>query len=260
MRIPHNTQQAVTLFLPLWATAATAISLSNFTPRINDLPSACNTVYTQTIPGCQVSDFSTNAQCSKACINGLVQISAEVNSQCANADVSETSIIGVFLLGQGIPALCNIQVTTAPATTQVKSTAAPSSSAVPSSSAAQKSSAGIIMDTSSSPIMSSTLVTSAVASSTPPAVSSAPESSTLSSAEVQSSVKASSTSATFSLASSTKSAASTKTSTIQKSNPNSGGGSPFDVQAVGNSSPDSNAPRWLAGTAALFLITLFMIP
>ncbi|OCK98252.1 uncharacterized protein K441DRAFT_544718, partial [Cenococcum geophilum 1.58] len=113
MRIPQHIQQAVALFLPLWATAATAISLSNFTPRINDLPSACNTVYTQAIPGCQVSDFTANAQCSKACINGLVQISAEVNSQCANADVPETSIIGVFLLGQGIPALCNnTQVTT----------------------------------------------------------------------------------------------------------------------------------------------------
>ncbi|OCL11055.1 hypothetical protein AOQ84DRAFT_230031, partial [Glonium stellatum] len=131
-RRPHH--QAAALLLSLWATSTTAISLSNFTPHIDNLPSACNAVYTQTIPGCTAADFTTNTQCSKACVSGLVQISAAITSQCADADVAETSIVGVFLLGQGIPALCNnIQVTTIPASTQPKSTTAaappPSSSA-----------------------------------------------------------------------------------------------------------------------------------
>lgn len=93
--------------------AASAISLSNFTPRIENLPSQCQSAYTTQIEGCVAGDFAVNARCSANCVSGLVKISQLVGRQCANVDVPETSIIGVFLLGQGIPALCpGVAVTT----------------------------------------------------------------------------------------------------------------------------------------------------
>ncbi|KAF3047186.1 hypothetical protein E8E12_011584 [Didymella heteroderae] len=44
--------------------AAADISLSSFTPRIDNLPSACRAVYTTPIDGCAASDFAAAATCS----------------------------------------------------------------------------------------------------------------------------------------------------------------------------------------------------
>ncbi|OCK85659.1 hypothetical protein K432DRAFT_400047 [Lepidopterella palustris CBS 459.81] len=252
MRLPQQ-HQAIALLLSLWATSASAISLSNFTPRVENLPSACEAVYDQTIAGCQASDFATNAQCSKACINGLVAISQAVQSQCKDADVAETSIIGVFLQGQGIPSLCNgVTVTTvnspgstqATSSSQAKNTLPSSSSAT---SAAAKPSGGIIIDTSSSPTVSSTLDTSTSTSSQ-----------VISSAVSQaSSTPANSPASTTRVTSSTNSAKASKTTVTQKSNPQSGGGSPFDVQAASPASLASVPPH--IGLASILLGTLFII-
>jgi hypothetical protein len=87
-------------------TAATDISLSSFTPRIDNLPSACRAVYTTPIDGCAASDFAAAATCSVQCLGGLVRIGVSVKTGCRDVDVGETSIIGVFQNGLGVAALC----------------------------------------------------------------------------------------------------------------------------------------------------------
>jgi hypothetical protein len=107
-----NKRLAVFSLLP-WAAVANSVSLSDFTPKITSLSSQCQAVYTTTIPGCKVSDFTNSAHtCSTSCLNGLVQINALVNQNCADDDVEETSIIGLFLLGQAIQLLCSVAVVT----------------------------------------------------------------------------------------------------------------------------------------------------
>ncbi|KAJ4398106.1 hypothetical protein N0V91_010454 [Didymella pomorum] len=61
-------------------TAATDISLSSFTPRIDNLPSACRAVYTTPIDGCAATDFAAGATCSVQCLAGLVRIGVSVKT------------------------------------------------------------------------------------------------------------------------------------------------------------------------------------
>ncbi|KAF1927799.1 uncharacterized protein M421DRAFT_15796, partial [Didymella exigua CBS 183.55] len=102
----HSLLSAPLLVLLASLAAATSdISLSQFTPRINNLPTECKAVYTSTIDGCTASDFSSSATCSAQCVAGLTRIAASVKSGCRNVDVGETSIIGVFQNDIGVAAL-----------------------------------------------------------------------------------------------------------------------------------------------------------
>lgn len=229
------------------ASATSAISLSNFTPRIENLPGDCQAVYTREISGCVAADFTTQGQrCSANCVNGLVEISKAVTQACGSVDVPETSIIGVFLLGQGIPALCpGVQVTTiAPSSTpapapppskgppppaEQSSAAETSQQEQPSSSASPTSTGGIAIDTT----VPTTLVT---AFPNPPANTAQPPS------NVQ-----------------TSSTQSQPTANSQKSNQDSGGGSPFDIVATGSSpalAPIRSLALGVLGAVALIFATL----
>ncbi|KAJ4987656.1 hypothetical protein SVAN01_06823 [Stagonosporopsis vannaccii] len=197
------------LFVGLAAATGGEISLSNFTPRIDNLPAQCKTVYNTKIDACVSSDFSVGATCSSGCLAGLAKIGAAVKTGCTGVDVGETSIIGVFQNDLGIAALCpnNRQTsssspsptarttlqtntrTSAPATT----TAAPPTSTAQSSSA---SSSGLNLDT-----------TATLANPSP---SAAPP-----------------------LATEPSSAPTGNGGNSQLSNSDSGGGSPFDVVAIG---------------------------
>lgn len=193
--------------------ASQSISLSNFTPRIENLPQACQTAYTTTIDGCSATDFNKDTGCSNGCVQGLVKISKLVTQQCGNVDVPETSIIGVFLLGKGIEALCpNIVVTT------IGSSSTQASKTTASSEQASSTTAAQTTQTTESTSSSSTAAATSVASSpnNPVAVPS-------SSASLSTS----------------KPPAAKQTTNGQKSNQDSGGGSPFDVQAAGSSTPVS---------------------
>ncbi|KAF2123158.1 hypothetical protein BDV96DRAFT_593606 [Lophiotrema nucula] len=227
-------------------TAAQAISLANFVPRIENLPQSCQTVYTTQISGCQASDFPTpdkpDQSCSSSCVNGLVKITQDVANGCQNVNVPDDSIIGVFLLGRGIPSLCpGVEVTTvAPSSTTSQAQQQTSTSAeVTSTSEAASSttsSGGIAVDTTVPTEAATTLATSAAFTPNQPA---APTSVAQSSSSSSSSAKASST------------------ATSQKSNSDSGGGSPFDVQATGASSTlRSLATGTLLGLVGLIFTTL----
>ncbi|KAK4504841.1 hypothetical protein PRZ48_002804 [Zasmidium cellare] len=60
-----------TLALLALPSAILAVSLSDFTPRVSDddLPKSCLAVYTQTINGCEGSDFG--GTCSAGCMKAL---------------------------------------------------------------------------------------------------------------------------------------------------------------------------------------------
>ena len=203
------------LFVGLAAATGGDISLSNFTPRIDNLPTKCKTVYNTKIDGCVSSDFVLGATCSSACVEGLATIGAAVKTGCAGVDVGETSIIGVFQNDLGIAALCpnNEQATTSSTSsstarttlqtstrtsTPVTTTAAPPTSTVRPSSA---SSSGLNIDTTA------TGATSTVAGGP--------------------------TGAAPTLVTDPSSAPSSVGGNSQLSNSDSGGGSPFDVVATG---------------------------
>ncbi|KAF2817797.1 uncharacterized protein BDZ99DRAFT_24202 [Mytilinidion resinicola] len=241
--------------------AADSIALSSFNPRIASLPPACDKVYNAPIAGCVSHDFQST--CSSACIAGLVAISKAVAASCGDADVAETSIIGVFLLGQGIPALCSNTVVTTVGTSEPPAAQTSSSSAAQtsssrtsetSSSQAESSSAGIIVDPSATPAKPSSTLSTAVVSSS--ASSAAASSAAVTSAPA---VAASST-ASFGLSSTSTSTSTAeapkKSGKSQLSNSSSGGGSPFDVQATGEAA--RRTPRGVLALVGLLGFVLMV--
>ncbi|ORY14397.1 hypothetical protein BCR34DRAFT_585794 [Clohesyomyces aquaticus] len=215
------------------SSAASSVSLANFTPRIENLPAVCQAAYTRPIAGCTAGDFSgNNAKCSSACVQGLVDIQKLVTTNCGDVDVPETSIIGVFLLGTGIPILCpGVEVTTiapsASKTEQVK-TSAPA----PATSTEEVASSTVSTAVSSSTFQTSVVSTSAAAAPTFATLQPPPASSR---------------------SSSTSSAKSTATAASQKSNSESGGGSPFDVVSTGAAASFSDQ---LSATVVVGIIVL----
>jgi hypothetical protein len=91
---------------------AQAVSLANFIPFEQGLPTDCNTAYQAAIPGCVASDFESPYICSQACLNGLIQTNGQITTACKGVTVNPQTIIGLFLMGEGIQALCNVAVVT----------------------------------------------------------------------------------------------------------------------------------------------------
>lgn len=85
--------------------AALAVSFNDFQP-ILDFPPQCLKVYTSTIPGCRLDDFSGGNPCSAKCIKGVKSKSNDLNSACMGVRVSPTTLIGLFFQGKGVVAIC----------------------------------------------------------------------------------------------------------------------------------------------------------
>jgi hypothetical protein len=217
---------AVSLLTAGGVNAASTVSLSDFVPRIESLPSLCLTAYNQVLKGCVAEDFDASKQrCSADCVQGLVEISQQINNVCSLNDVSETSIIGVFLLGQGIPILCQgVSVTTIGADSSTTSTSKTSSAAVATSTPVEQS--------SSATSRGSVAPSSTLATSTANAASSTSSTSSTITEAASTSLAAAQPSFIWSL----PTAQPSQTASSQKSNADSGGGSPFDVVATGSSS------------------------
>ncbi|KAF1983963.1 hypothetical protein K402DRAFT_152979 [Aulographum hederae CBS 113979] len=219
-RIPSS---ALLALLSIHTTLIDAIALSSFSPSLTNLPGACNQAYNRNIAGCQANDFSgTSAVCSQTCINGLVDINRVINSACASVDVPETSLVGLFLLGEGIQVLCRVEVVTA----------APSPTAIGSSTliapSIVSSSTGILFDTSASPTPTVPLAiepssTSILSNVVPSTASESTESEIPTTAPTQTSLGSSTTVAT-----SASSTVDPQTSSTGSADESGGGGSPFD--------------------------------
>lgn len=224
-------------------TSTSAISLANFTPRVENLPSQCQAVYTTPIQGCRAEDFTTaGATCSNECVSGLVKIMKSVEVACASVDVPETSIIGIFLFGRGIPALCpGIEVITiSPSKSSARPIATPTPT--PTSSEDELATTTAAEATSTEEPEPTTTTESDVATSTEESTSTVTETTALTTFET--STPPAESSATSSAA------APTTTPNTQLSNVDSGGGSPFDVQAIG-AAANSNSLRKLAFSALI---------
>lgn len=240
----------VILLLPLFAALVRAVSLADFTPRVEDLSSQCDAVYNRQIKDCEASDLQTGENCSVACISGLLLIAQQVKSACANDDVAETSIIGVFLLGKGPEILCSNIAATTIGSGQT-STASTTSSIIEQSSTLELSSQTTAEGTT---IVAGTSTT-AKATTTAASTTSTAASTTTSAAETTSAATTAAESTTETTAAATSSsetqqAASTSSgaSDLASLNEGSGGGSPFDFVS-GAASSQATASTWLMGAA-----------
>ncbi|KAF2168230.1 hypothetical protein M409DRAFT_53527 [Zasmidium cellare ATCC 36951] len=242
-----------TLALLALPTTILAVSLSDFTPRVSDLPSSCQTVYTQSINGCQASDFSSGT-CSTACVKALNSFTSKVKTACGNKDIEGGNIISTFLSGGGPVSLCpnanRVLGGDSDSTTAAATTSAPAASKTAINSKASSSSA---TSTSSSESTSSTSTSSSSPALGGTATATSLASSTLALGAASSSGILVDTS-TVPTATSTPTSSSTGNAQANM-NDNSGGGSPFDSE--GNMS--SLAPSTTSYSLVAMLLTTGMV-
>ena len=100
----------VLLALP---TISHAISLSDFSPRADNLPQSCEDVYEQQIPACTEDDF-TSGQCSRACVSALYGLVQPVKQACGNKGVTGQNLIVAYLANAGPQQVCPNAPTEAP--------------------------------------------------------------------------------------------------------------------------------------------------
>ena len=96
--------------LLILATAASAVSLSDFAPRCDGLTPACSAIYFQDIANCAPTDFTAMsgdaAVCSPACISVLSGLQDAVSTACSNDPANDQNIGNQFMGGKGVGALC----------------------------------------------------------------------------------------------------------------------------------------------------------
>lgn len=251
----HATMRSLALGLALLIGGASAqVSLSSFTPRVDIQNSVqCRAAYTTTIKGCQASDFTPPNRCSSACVQGLQDIGEVIKRVCANVDVGETSIIGVFQFGIGIASLCpGVDVVTASssATTTARTTNTGTSTTARTTTSSLPPPAYSLATMSTSLSVTTSTFTSTLAVSSNPAESTDdggldvdPNPTSIAGGAPTGNVQPPATSAA-------------PASNAQAQNDVSGGGSPFDVTSFGASSQlrafDSTLAA-LVGSALFFL-------
>jgi hypothetical protein len=248
----HITLRSIALSFAILVTGASAtVSLSSFTPRVDFIENArCQAAYTSTIKGCVASDFQSPNRCSSACVQGLVDIGALIQRVCVGVDVGETSIIGVFQFGIGIASLCpGVEVVTITTKSQAQTTA---TSRTGTSSVAPPS-----WSLATTPPSSTSTTAAASSSQAQSTLSSMTSSQAIVTDPSPTSLPGGSATGTVQQPVATSTAARPATPNAQLSNADSGGGSPFDVQAVGASSQlqvIGSTAAALLGTAVLFVL------
>ena len=207
-----------------------SVSLSKFVPRIDFLPQTCEVAYNTPIQGCTRADFPKDRNesinnCSDDCVQGLIKIVQLVNQQCSTVKVPADSIIGVALAGNLLPKLCgNIKVVTTGQQTSTQGSLPTSSTSTEASTTQQAQSSSAQASDSAQSTPSSTVPSSTAISS----AASSPDQST--------SLPPSTTQQGITIDTGTPPPAPSQTAIGQKSNPDSGGGSPFDVTLSSSSS------------------------
>jgi hypothetical protein len=161
MRFPRHSPLlpclVVASILCLATASSPGINLSDF-QQINGFSSPCTAAYNTPIPGCTADDFTGMNPCSAACISGLEEITALLNSACQGTEADPSTLIGKFFQGTGVNALCpNADNSSVPTTTP----------SMTSSSATSSSSLSLSIGTSSTSTLSLDSTTSPTASSAP---------------------------------------------------------------------------------------------
>lgn len=150
-----------------FSSTSLAASLSDFKPRVNNLPSNCQTVYTAAIAGCSGSDFS--GTCSFGCIKGLQAMTAFVQAACQGISFQNTNLISVFLSGMGPASLCpnlQAQASNASPTTTAQNTQASSAATSAATTSPSTTSSAATGTTSSSNASTNTASSSSTTTST----------------------------------------------------------------------------------------------
>ncbi|KAJ4351650.1 uncharacterized protein N0V89_006993 [Didymosphaeria variabile] len=202
-----------------------SVSLSKFVPRIEGLSQTCQVAYNTSIQGCTRADFPKNRDdsinnCSNDCVQGLIKIVQLVDQQCSTVVVPADSIIGVALSGNLLPKLCgNIVVVTSGQQTSTQGSLQTSSTSAEASTTQQAQSSSAQATNSAQSTQSDTAASSAASSS-----------------NQSTQPRPSSTQQGIAIDTGTPPPAPSETAIGQKSNPDSGGGSPFDVTFSGSSS------------------------
>lgn len=116
-----------------FALAQTVYSISTL-DEIQDtgLSAPCEAAYTETISGCQMSDFITTNQCSASCQSSLQSVQLNVQSACADDTISSTSLLSYFNSGNGVNQLCVVMKSAATTMSTVVSSAPTATSSLSS--------------------------------------------------------------------------------------------------------------------------------
>lgn len=233
MRMHPSKSSGALLALTL-PTATMAVSLSDFTPRVSDLPEACDAVYRSKVD-CQGTDFDPRSSCSKACIRSLQNIVPMVEEACGNENIGEGNIIYQFLNGNGPSSLCNNANSMGAGGSSASSSSARTTTMAASSSRTSSSSMAPSTETPSS---SENSTSTAVLSGTATATSLAPSDTASSSGGLL-----------VDTSSATSSPPSTTTYGGQSNDNPSNGGSPFD-----SVNPGMSAAAALSQSSATILL------
>ncbi|KAF2863174.1 hypothetical protein K470DRAFT_140969 [Piedraia hortae CBS 480.64] len=214
---------------------AAAVSLSDFPPRLSNLPPACQSIYKADIGACSASDFAGSG-CSVGCIRALNDLTAPIKRDCGNHGIQGENIVVAFLDDEGPVSVCS----NAKSVLASMGTASSTAGGASQYSSAETSTGSGDGSAASKPTGSSTLASP----STSPAssVDATTTKSTTQSGIVHDTSKA--TSATKTKGSSTP----------NNGGGGGGGGSPFDSQYNGNGAT-ATAPLALA--IALAVMTLW---
>ncbi|THY80067.1 hypothetical protein D6C93_10060 [Aureobasidium pullulans] len=232
-----------------------AVTLNDFTPRLDDLAGDCKAVYTTQITGCAGTDFQSGV-CSSSCISALQSIGASVRKSCQSQSSNDNNIIAAFLTGTATGKLCpnaNKAVSSSTSSFNIGSSTMVLSDTTVSAT-------GIIVDTSSASPSVVTALWTATINPIAASSSSSTESATPAFTGITSTITGSSLAfatntpssvlmATATTLSSTHSAKHTQSS---DSNSGGGGGTPFDTSAAAYGS--SVSYTLLSGTVALLFL------
>ncbi|KAI4723781.1 hypothetical protein E4T49_08500 [Aureobasidium sp. EXF-10728] len=234
---------------------ASAVTLNDFTPRLNDLTGSCQTIYTSEIDGCVGQDFQSG-QCSSSCVSALLSLGSAVRNSCQGQHNDGSNIIAAFIDGQGAQNLCK-NADIAIKASNVKQTSASFSigSSTMTVSDTTPSTTGIIVDTSS---LSTSVVTAlSTATIQPLPLSSSSDSSdpaefTGVTSTITGTSLAFATSTPSSVLMATETALSSTQSAKHTNTKDGNGGSPFDTSAAPRSSASYLA--LLSGVLAILFL------
>lgn len=247
--------QLIILFL---SRHVASISLSQF-QQIQGFSNSCENVWQEDIPGCTKTDFSTSNHCSRNCLAGVNIINAEVLVACADALVNSNTLLGEFLAGFGVSALCgssDTETATIADSTTATATAVKTSATSTSLTSVQSTTATTtaVQETTTQPSILST--TASATTSIPSSVTtSSPSASSITdlTLSITGTTTTSTTSSVSSITTSVKSTSSSSSSTEAKGF--GGVGDAFDILGGESAGSRSAYVSWEVMTLMIVLVT-----
>ena len=110
------------------ASSQSTLSIANLDQtQVTGLSAACNAVYTEAIPGCQMTDFLATNPCSSRCLSGLQTVQSAAQSGCTSDTIPSSSKLSYFQAGNALNQFCVVMKNTATTMTTMTSSSMPNS-------------------------------------------------------------------------------------------------------------------------------------